>query len=219
MKSVLLMAVSMLGFGMGLQAGTVTYTWNFEGTNETLGASQVYTSSPTGGASITAYGLSCVASGCSATDLYGKNGGAGETGVGIANDPSGDHEIYPGTFVQLDLTNLLAMNPASGTLTIESVQSSEGFTLSVNNAQGSPGAVFYTSPKPSPSATITLSAAAPGTYLPSGYDFLSIGATSGNVLLSSLTATFNTDAPEPASFALVGGALLGLAALRGRKKA
>ena len=47
-----------------------------------------------------------------AAHLYGKNDGSDENGLGLTNDPSGDHEITVGSFVQfnLDALNLISLN-------------------------------------------------------------------------------------------------------------
>ena len=38
--------------------------------------------------------------------LFGKNLGTDEVGLGLSNDPSGDDEITNGSFIQLDITNV-----------------------------------------------------------------------------------------------------------------
>ncbi len=224
MKYRLALGVAVLGMGAGIQAGTITYTWNFDNPTGTLGTSQTYTSTNNGGApniTITAYGLGgCTvndskASGCSATDLYGKNAGGSEQGLGIANDPSGDHEIYDGTFVQLDLTNLFhAIAPVAGSITIDSVQSNEYFTFWLNSTQGQPGSYLYQGTSSGSSAVVTLSGNNPGSNL-GGDLFFSVGAGEGNILLSTISASVN--APEPASFALVGLALAGVGIARRKR--
>ena len=214
MKILFVAALAAVGLDGYVQAGTVTYTWNFDSPGGTLGTSQTYTNQ---GLSITAYGLTCTSSTtCRAVDLYGKNSGTGEQGLGINGELDG--EINPGSYVQLDISNILALAPTSGSITIDSVQSGETFTLWANNAQGAPGTQFDSGTRTGSSSVVTLSANNPGSYVGSGYDFLSVGASSGNVLLSTITASVNTNAPEPATFALVGGALIGLASLRRRSK-
>src|SRR5438067_2316570 len=66
-------------------------------------------------------GLTVVASGYSdgfnfsaATDLYGKNSGDDEQGLGLAADPSSENEIYwgnshLGAFVELDVSSLFGL--------------------------------------------------------------------------------------------------------------
>lgn len=42
--------------------------------------------------------------------LFGKNNGADEIGVGLSNDPSGDGEITAGSFIQFALPSLASLN-------------------------------------------------------------------------------------------------------------
>src|SRR4249919_490350 len=46
-----------------------------------------------GSPAVIATGYMCTAS-CVTTDLYIKDGGAGEQGLGLNNDPSTDHELW-----------------------------------------------------------------------------------------------------------------------------
>src|ERR1700682_4750850 len=77
------------------------YTWTFTGANTGLGNTSPFTSN---GVLITASGFT--ANGTPG-DLYGKNLGGNEVGLGLTADPTGDHEIYVGTdFIQLNLANV-----------------------------------------------------------------------------------------------------------------
>src|SRR5271167_1999699 len=82
------------------RAGTVPVVWSFvPAISADLGPTHTYTSSP-----VLAPPENIVASGWSGTTsvhLYGKNAGTGEQGLGLVNDTTGDHEITPGSFVQL----------------------------------------------------------------------------------------------------------------------
>jgi hypothetical protein len=91
--------------GAGLApAKAAVISWNFlsDGTGD-LGPTASFTSS---GDTITATGFrnTIGTHAWQTTDLYAKNGGGFETGLGIASDPSGDHEIYGHTFIQLDVS-------------------------------------------------------------------------------------------------------------------
>ncbi len=213
-------AGALLGFAGLAPAGTVTYTWNFDSPTGNLGTSQAYTSTNDGGlanVTITAYGFRSTDWGLRATDLYGKNGGTGEQGLGIAY--TSDNEINPGYFVQLDLTNVLSqLSPLSGTLTIDSVQPGEYYTLYLGSSKWKLGTQVDSGTSTSGHPAVTLSADNPLSDLKTGVDFLGVGAHCGNVLLSSMTVTEdpNAKAPEPATMAMVGGALVGLASLRRR---
>jgi hypothetical protein len=45
--------------------------------------------------------------------LFGKNDGVGETGVGLTNDPSGQNEITMGSFIQLTIDHLFSSTTLS----------------------------------------------------------------------------------------------------------
>lgn len=95
-----LLAAAALGAG---SAANATTNIDFSSATGNLGPTHTYSSD---GLSVTAYG---VTGALNPTDLYGKHNGGDENGVGIANDPSGDHEIwgYVGGAVLLDVTDLL----------------------------------------------------------------------------------------------------------------
>jgi hypothetical protein len=76
-------------------------------------------------------------------NLYVKNGGPGETGLGTVIDVA-DHEITDMDFVNLDLSNLWAPGISSAQLTIESLQTGEGFKLCQGNLVGSMGTMNCT---------------------------------------------------------------------------
>ena len=57
------------------------------------------------------FGIPIVASGFTGiigtpTDLFRKEAGGDEVGLGLTNDPTGEDEITPGSFIQLDLSAL-----------------------------------------------------------------------------------------------------------------
>ncbi len=85
------------------QAGTIPVVWNFMGNTVNLGTTATYTSNPT-----VSPAQNIVASGYtgpnSTQDLFGKNGGTGEQGLGLTNDPTHDNEITSGSFIQLDIS-------------------------------------------------------------------------------------------------------------------
>ena len=212
MNRFILATITALGCATLGQAGS--FTWDFNQFLGVLGTSQSFDSTPATGVDISAYGYSCKHSnltGCKATDLYGKDGGTGEDGLGIYNK-DGENEIDSNQFIQLNLTSFFAQSPTSDTFTIESVQSDEGFAFYQSNSLGVAGALIYghsTGSGATYSTTFTLD--------PTKGDFVSLSATRGNVLLGGLSADFSSKSPEPATLALVGGALIGLASLRRRK--
>lgn len=214
MKQFVIASLSVVLMASAVKAGDITLTWNFNSPTGALGTSQTYYSNPDNVA-ITAYGFTCSnadLSNCTTKDLYGKNDGVNENGLGLAN--GGDNEIQTNQFVQLDLTNLFKLLPLGETFTIDSVQLGEGFAFYQSNTQGVAGTLLSTYVGTGPtqvSQPLTLSAA--------NGDFISVAAYgTGDVAIHSLSATIGSvDAPEPATLALVGGALIGLASLRRRK--
>ena len=90
-----LAVTALVGLGLSAQATTITFQEN--GSNTALGNSSTFTE---GSASLTAYGF-VNGSPSTGTALYAKSKGAGETGLGINSDPSGDHEVWGSTFIQI----------------------------------------------------------------------------------------------------------------------
>jgi len=138
------------------------------------------------------------------TPLGIKLGGLDETGVGVLDDPSGENEITVNDAVSLDLGSL-----GHGTgfwLNIESVQLGEswGYCWSIN--ANTPCALTATG----------LTAESLWLTVPNVNPFLYISATSGNVLISSIT-TPDSQVPEPSSMMLLGSGLLSLAGIVRRK--
>jgi hypothetical protein len=81
-------------------------TWNLSTPAGNPGNHENFTS---GGYTIGAAGFGFTAINSSETwftlDLYNKNGGGDENGLGINNDPTNDHEIYLNTLVRIDTTS------------------------------------------------------------------------------------------------------------------
>ena len=172
---------------------------------------------------LTATGYTCT-SGCTGagilTDLFIKADGAGEEGLGLNLDPTGQHEIFappPGqqfSFVQLDVSAILALT-AGATFTMDSSTNGELWRVFGSNTAGRfDGTSLQTN-----FGTDELSHAFGnwGTY--KYYDFFSTGSGEvpfGNVLLSSVTYAV----PEPGTWAmmLLGFAGIGAAMRRNRKR-
>jgi MYXO-CTERM domain-containing protein len=134
-------------------------------------------------------------------DLYIKTEGGDESGLGITG--TSDNEIESGAFIQLDFSNLANAGATSGFLTLDSVQSGEGYKVCASSSAASDSGTCLTGSLDDTAFAIDFSKSAP---------FIDISSTTGDVLVSSASvdSPASVDTPEPSSMAL---ALLGLAGL------
>jgi hypothetical protein len=178
-----------------------------------LGPSNTYSNATFQGWSIVAQAF---APGCTTTcpDLFGKAGGAGETGVGLTNDTTGDEEITPGSFITLNLIIFKTSDPsitlspsAVLSITMNSTTSPDAFKI----IQSSSANVLGTCSVSTPCWTGTSNGSV--TIHPT-LQYLQITATAGNVLLSSITfddgGGGGQAAPEPLSLGLTGVGLVAI---------
>jgi hypothetical protein len=182
-------------------AADSTYTWNFATTpNQSLGSlSSVYVSD----------GLSISATG--STNLYYKQLGFGETGLGLDNCPghSCDHEIEVGHAISFNLSSLFSKKVTGISLILESIQPGE--TGSVCDAFGMCVTIGATNNN-KPVSVMALFTDMEKHH--SGK--LVISAGSGDVLIDQLQIT-TTAVPEPSGLLFMGSGLIGLAAVVRRK--
>jgi hypothetical protein len=131
MKKLLLTATALSALAGTANADTV---WSFSNPNGDQGVSHPYVGNDLVSV-ITATAFGPALDGNPA-HLYGKNGGVGETGLGLTNDPTGDNEISSGSFIQFDLTKL---NLSSLNLSFEAGSTTGGESWSVigTNTAGS----------------------------------------------------------------------------------
>jgi len=184
----IIMALAAIGVALATQANAANITFNFleNGTNIDLGPSSTFTES---GISLTASGF-LTAGG--ATDLFAKNGGPVDMGLGTNIDSA--HEINNSNFIQLTLPT---MPPSTFNMVVAaSVQS------------GSTAKVFFTTtPGTLAGATLlgTITTNFGSVSVPAGDQsgFIDITeglAGSGNVLVASAQVTV---VPEPSSLAFL----------------
>ncbi len=212
-------ATALCVIGTGASANAAALVFDFGSHTGNLGTSETYTVS---GLSIIAKGYT---PGGNATDLYGKNAGGDEIGLGLANDPSGDHEIaYGKGFVQLDVSQLLGNVLAASTFfATNSTTGTEKWAVFGSNVAGS-----YSGP------ALLTGTAETAQLLPSFgsykyYDFVELTQSNWgnqeegdnqngvqNFLIHDITTV--TAVPEPTTWAMMILGFFGLGAmLRSRK--
>jgi hypothetical protein len=204
-------------------AASATVNIDFGSHPGNLGTSETYTS---GALSVSAYGYSDGFILSAPADLYGKNFGGDEQGLGLAGDPSGQNEIYwgnsiLGAFVELDVSALFGL-VSNAQFFMNSTTEGEQWAVYGSN---SVGCGWFC-----PGASLPLTGSDEGTLHDlfdfgtyQYYDFYSLGtggnAAPGNVLLGGLALT-PSSVPEPGTWAmmLLGFGGVGAAMRRSRKK-
>ncbi len=244
MMKLKLSLVSMLAAGVCAAAPSLaqsSYTWNFatNSSNGELAVSQIfYANGNTSNPFITAYGYetSHGPSGTSIGDtwnpsdvnsvnLYAKytGGNPTETGLGLNNDTTGNHEIEAKgnsgqknySFLQLNVSNLLSNNIKNFNIAIASVQNGEGFDLWGSNSLNTPGTLLSNGGSSTNGKFFNVPDF--GTY-----KYYTISAYAGNVLLENGATSNIPNSPPPAPeassvFGLAGMLGVGGLALRRRK--
>ena len=177
-----LAALSCIYLFAAASASAVLVTWNLNpnGLNQDAGSTHVTLTQL--GYSITAYGYTNSGGTGTPLELYYKNGGFDETGLGVLgtshNELEGDGS-QPSQFLTLDISSLLATGKVfDGKIEIGSVQSNSNdlFNIYGSNTLGTLGTKIGGT-FDSSSDLIFLTLADFGTY-----NYISIGAVSGDVL-------------------------------------
>jgi hypothetical protein len=191
-KTLSFVFASALGASVGLSALPASATtFNFGSPTGLLGTTQTYTAD---GITITAAGFSsptALAAGTPDVALFGKAAGGDEVGLGLNNDPTGEHEISGTSLIRI----AMAANLTNVSFMMDSVTGPDAWQVSGSN-----------------SATLGFMPLSSGTDEGSHplpfFNFYTFSATAGNVLVTSISATA---VPGP----IVGAGLPGLVAACG----
>ncbi len=195
-----LVALSFFCMFAASSAWATVVTWNFNpnGMEGSTGStSQTFTSV---GYSITASGF-IVGSPCTPLGLYYKTTGADLPGLGVVS--TSDHQLqgnglYPTTFIQLDVSSIIAQGFTDGKIQIGNVYGTETFVIYGSSSLGDPGQQIgglYGSSSSLQFISIDDFAE---------WNFISMGAVSGGVLPVAFQATM-APIPEMSSlFPIIG---------------
>ncbi len=167
-------------------------------------------------------GIAVTAMGFNGGNLFGKNSDADETGVGLAGDPSGDHEIFAKMsgaqdYIQLSLLGLITAGFTDIRFQMGSTEGGDTWQVTACSTAGVSGS----GPCAANASTLigtdgTLNLAPMN--LSATNHYLDISAIKGNVLVSELEGTDAPTVPEPSSYALLLVGMLAVAGLSGGKR-
>jgi hypothetical protein len=177
-KTLPLMFAFVLGLSFALlgvpTASAVTFNFNIPSSPPPLGTTQSYMSE---GFTVTAAGFSspaALAAGVPNVNLFGKNAGVGEMGLGLVNDPSGDNEITGTSLIRI------AMGPGlTAPVTSQMNSTTLGETWRVMGSNQATAGFVPIGPM---TGTDEISHSIPF------FSFYTFDALIGNVLLASITA-------------------------------
>jgi hypothetical protein len=194
--------LSCFGFAAAAQAGSISINFQEDGTGDLGIGARTFTES---GIGLAAQGFSAAG----AVDLWEKvtPGDPTETGLGLANDLN-DHEILPGSFIQLSLPPIGVPGAVLTLVLTTSVQAGETVEVTFGDISGVLGSAVM-SPGPqtgsiSSSYTIPLSS----------HPFVDITALGGNVLLDGAVITTPNVPDGGTTIVLLGGAITALSLIR-----
>ena len=195
LKTALLILCGSVAFvAFSAQATVVTWNLNPSALDQSVGSSSnSYTVS---GNTITAYGYDNNGGTGVAHELFYKNAGADEIGLGLVGTLHNELQVSNGNplqFIQLDLTSVLSAGFFNGQLSVGSVQSGELFDLYGSNALGVLGTKLNSTSYDSSQDDQFVSVPSFGTY-----KFISVVSAAADVLPVAFQAEI-TPVPEATS--------------------
>jgi hypothetical protein len=216
------------------QANSGIFSW-VTSSNQNTVLGEAYAES-NNGITLTAYGLTAPANLTQAAtagpDLYAKNGGPGDTGLGLTTSSGGN----PGMIndgVQVDFANAIAAAPAATVnMAISGLQSGESWALYGSNTlytvtgnsktDGALGEPLLSGTGSNSDPTVSITLPDWGQY--SYYTLMatnSVMCDSEDILLGTVTINGGTtiqDTPEPGSLVLAGTALIVIGVMMKKKR-
>jgi hypothetical protein len=152
-------------------------------------------------------GIAVTAMGFNGGNLSGKNSGSDETGLGLAGDPTGAHEIFAKKsgaqdYIQLDLLGLITAGFTDIKFQMGSSEGGDQWEVTACSTAGVSGAGPCAANASTLIGTDGSLNLAP-LNLGATNHYLDISATKGNVLVEELQALDPPSVPEPSSYALL----------------
>lgn len=180
-------------FALSISPAFATVVWQLNPNNLNQPTGTTMQSYTVSGYTITASGYDNKNGIGTPTQLFFKNvgpiNGAFEIGLGVNN--TSDHELQAGSstsnpfdFIQLNLSSIIQAGATSGAVSVTSVQSGEAFTIFGSNTAGTLGTQL--------GGTFGSSSDNVFVNLPNfgQYNFYSIAAADGDVLVKAVSANF-----------------------------
>ena len=199
-----------------LPASASTFIFPFTTPTGDLGSSSHTYTMTVGSSSATIVASTLVSSG-TAPDLYGKNGGTDENGLGTAGNA--DHEIVPTDAIVLDFSQMHNITFIGIQMASVQASSMDDWQIYGSNTKptaanfSNPGIKLFSAPQTSDQQLTNTYLSVPDTYTYYTIEVPVQAGCSPDVLLGGVEVT-TAATPEPGSYLLLGVASLGLLVAR-----